>query len=360
MTAMARWQVHEIRDKPHVLYVGLCVLGWLLLLVGLPAKVVQGSSAAVPIKISSKEADDNLQVKTLQPEYPPDARAKDVEGTVRLRIVIDERGNVTDVEALSGDPLLVPSAIALVKRFPYRPFIRGGKRVAVTTDIAIPFALHPTTQREIYDSWMLHLETARQLRKNGSVDAALGELQLALADAKKLGDMDVAETYGDVASLYFKEGRYGDAEPALERRLDILQHSQVQDELEIANVRADLAAAYLVQKKLAKVQELLQQAIPVQEKYLKHATLQDSKDAYAMRLSHSLRSLAFLCDLQGQPSTAEPLYKRSISIGEQRLPADDEALTMRRYAEMLTRMGRSDEAAKLIEEASALQLGLSK
>jgi hypothetical protein len=36
--------------------------------------------------------------------------------------------------------------------------------------------------------------------------------------------------------------------------------------LEIANVRADLAAAYLVQKKLAKVKQLLQQAIPVQEK----------------------------------------------------------------------------------------------
>ena len=172
--------------------------------------------------------------------------------------------------------------------------------------------------------------------------------------------MDVAETYGDIAGLYFKEGRYSDAEPPLEHRLDILQQSQIQDELEIANTQADLAAAYLVQKQLAKVQQLLQRAIPVQQKYLRHATLQDSKDAYSIRLAHSVRSLAMFHDLQGQLSTAEPLYKQSISLGEQRLPPDDEALTMRRYAEMLARMGRSDEAAKLMEGATALQLGVSK
>lgn len=351
----------KIRRKSHVHMLGCTRSAGFYYCWGFQSRLCRPVPQRCRSRFRAKRQTTIFKVKTLQPEYPPEARAKGVEGTVRLRIVINERGNVTHVEALSGDPLLVPSAMALVKRFPYRPFIRGGKRVAVTTDIAVPFALHPMpTQREVYDSWMLHLETARQLRKNGSVDAALGELQLALADARKLGDMDFADTYSDVATLYFKEGRYDDAEQALERRLDILQHSQIQDELEIANVRADLGAAYLAQNKVAKVQQLLQQAIPVQERYFKHATLQDSKDAYATRLSLSLRSLAFFYDLQGEPSSADPLYARSISIGEQRLPADDEALTMRRYAEMLTRMGRSDEAAKLREKASALQLGISK
>jgi TonB family protein len=357
---MTRWHVDKTRHKLNAIPLGLCVLGWLSLVIGLPSKSALASPAGVPIKVSSKEADGNLQVKTLQPDYPPEARAKGIEGTVRLRIVINERGNVTDIRPLSGDPLLVPSAMALVKRFPYRPFTRSGKRVSVTTEVTIPFALHPTTQKEIYDHRMLHLETARQLRGDGKVDAAFGELQEALADAKKLGDTDVADTYGDIATLYLKEGRYREAEPALEKRLEILQHSQTQDEVEIANTQADLAAAYLAQKKLENVQQLLQKAIPVQEKYLRQATLQDSKDAYAVRLAHSVRSSAIFHDLQGQPSKAELLYKRSISLGEQRLPADDEALTMLRYAEMLTRIGRSDEAAKLREDAATLQLGLSK
>jgi len=70
--------------------------------------------------------------------------------------------------------------------------------------------------------------------------------------------------------------------------------------------------------------------------------------------------LAILHDLQGQFSAAEPFYKRSISLGKQLLPADDEAVIMRRYAEMLIKMGRSDDAAKLREDATALQLGLRK
>jgi TonB family protein len=357
---MVRGQVCETRHKLLVFSVEVCAIGVFLLMVGLPAKSAQVNSAAVPIKVSSKEADDNLQVKTLEPDYPPEAKAKGIEGTVRLRIVINERGNVTDIRALAGDPLLILPAVAMVKRFPYRPFVRGGKRVVVTTEVTVPFLLHPTTKKEVYDRWRLHVETAMQLRQDGRVDAALGELQQALDEAKNLGDMDVADTYGDIATLYFKEGRYGDAEPPLTRRLEILQRSQVQDEVEIANTQSNLAAAFLIQRKLAGVQQLLQRAIPVQEKYLRNATLQFSKDIYAEQLALSLGSLALLHDLQGEFSTAEPLYKRSISLGEQLLDADDEAFVMRRYAEMLIKTGRSDDASKLREKATALQLGLSK
>jgi TonB family protein len=243
ITAMVRRRADETQYKLRVLTVRLCALGWLFLLVGLPAECAEVSTAAAPIEVSSKEADDNLQVKTLQPEYPTEAKAKGIEGSVRLRVVTNERGNVTDIKALSGDPLLVPSAIALVKRFPYRPFIRGGKRVAVTTDVDVPFSLHPTTQKEIYDSWMSHLKAATQLRKDEKVDAALAELQQALGDAKKLGEIEVADTFGDIADLYSREGRYSDAEPALAQRLDILRRSRIQDELEIANTQADLGTA---------------------------------------------------------------------------------------------------------------------
>jgi len=349
------------RYKWQALSARLSALSWLLIAGGLSATVAQVGSATMPIEVSSKEADDNLQVKTLQPDYPPEAEAKGIEGTVRLKIAINERGNVTDVKTLSGDPLLVPPAIALVKRFPYRPFIRKGKRVAVTTEVAVPFVLHPTTRKEIYDSWMSHREAARILRKNGKMDAGVGELQSALVDAKQLGDIEVADTYGDIAYLYSREGRYSDAEPALTERLGILRHSRIQDELEIANTQADLATAYLLMRKdLAEAQRLLQRALPVQEKYFKHATLQFSKDTYAHRLALSLGSLALLHDLQGEFSAAEPLYKRSISLGEQRLSADDEAIIMQRYAEMLVKMGRSAEAAKLREGATALQLGIRK
>src|SRR5713101_2346398 len=105
---MSRLQTYKTREKPQALSVALSlwVLGWLSLLIAIPAQSLQaGRSATAPIKVSRQEAEDNLQVKTLKPEYPYQARAKGLEGIVRLRIVIDERGNVTDIRALSGDPL---------------------------------------------------------------------------------------------------------------------------------------------------------------------------------------------------------------------------------------------------------------
>jgi outer membrane biosynthesis protein TonB len=47
---------------------------------------------ARPIHISKEEADDNLEVKTLEPEYPAAARAKGIKGVVRLRVLISRWG----------------------------------------------------------------------------------------------------------------------------------------------------------------------------------------------------------------------------------------------------------------------------
>jgi hypothetical protein len=84
--------------------------------------------------------------------------------------------------------------------------------------------------------------------------------------------------YGTTAS-----GGHADDLGQLRRdgRLRVLRSSRIQDELEIANTQANLGTAYLMRKDLTEAQELLQRAIPVQEKYLQHETLQSTKDVYA-------------------------------------------------------------------------------
>lgn len=320
------------------------------------AQTAQLASAPAPIKISSKEAEDNLQVKT-PPDYPPEAKAKGIEGTVRLRVVIDERGTVVDTTVISGNPLLIPPAIALVKRYPYRPFMRGGKRVAVTTNVNIPFELHPV---DVYKVWMAHRDTARRLRKDGRMDTALDELRKALANTTKLGDIEVADTYGDIADVYSRDGRFADAINPLEQRLQTLKRSRIQDETEIANTESDLAGAFLLQSELDKAEQLLSRAIPVQERYFQRAGFEGSKQVYAEKLAISIAFLARVYDLKGHDSQAEPLYKRAVSLGENILHPDIEAGFMRNYADMLLRAGRPNEAAELRERATMLQLGLKK
>jgi TonB family protein len=348
---------HEVRRKPQANPIVLSVLACSFVLVVLPARSVQIGSTTAPIRVSSKEADDNLQVKTLKPEYPPEAKAKGIEGTVRLRVVIDERGNIVGTNVVSGNPLLVPSAIALVKRFPYRPFTRGGKRVSVTTVVDVPFELHPVNT---YKDWNAHRDTARQMRKDGRMDAATDEIQKALVDARKLGDIEVADTYGDLADLYYRDGNYADASIALGERLRTLKRSRIQDETEIANTESDLAGALFGQKELDKAEELLERAIPVQERYFRQASFEGTKQAYAERLAVSVEMLGRVYDFKGRTAEAEAQYKRAVSLGENILHPDIEAGFMRNYADMLLRVGRPDEAAKLRENATALQLDLKK
>lgn len=67
------------------------------------------------------------------PEYP--AAAKDVRasGIVRVQVTIDRSGNVIAARALSGHPLLQPSAIAAARRARFEPSNEDVKIVGVLT-----------------------------------------------------------------------------------------------------------------------------------------------------------------------------------------------------------------------------------
>jgi protein TonB len=80
-------------------------------------------------------------VQQKAPEYPPMARQARIEGTVRLRLRVDERGNVGAVSYVSGPELLAPAARAAVRRWKYRPATLNGDPVAVDTEVEVNFTL---------------------------------------------------------------------------------------------------------------------------------------------------------------------------------------------------------------------------
>lgn len=53
--------------------------------------------------------------------YPAEALKKRIQGKVKLRIVVDAKGNVSEVKALSGPKALFEAAIASVKQWQYEP-----------------------------------------------------------------------------------------------------------------------------------------------------------------------------------------------------------------------------------------------
>lgn len=82
-----------------------------------------------------------LCIHRLEPAYPPLARAARVQGDVVLNAVIDVNGQITNLQLVSGHPMLVPSAIEAVKQWRYKPYLLNGTPVEVETTITVIFTL---------------------------------------------------------------------------------------------------------------------------------------------------------------------------------------------------------------------------
>jgi protein TonB len=75
------------------------------------------------------------------PAYPPLARQARIQGTVRLQAIIAKDGTVSQLEVLSGHPLLVQSALDAVRQWRYQPTLLNGEPVEVVTTIDVVFTL---------------------------------------------------------------------------------------------------------------------------------------------------------------------------------------------------------------------------
>ena len=88
--------------------------------------------------LSSQGAEKRL-IRHAQPVYPAEARKSGIEGTVVLKTVVSETGSVQGVRLVEGNPALATEAIASVKQWRYRPYVRDGKARAFQTIVLVEF-----------------------------------------------------------------------------------------------------------------------------------------------------------------------------------------------------------------------------
>jgi protein TonB len=112
--------------------------------------VIGGTGTSVPIPPPQKAAAKRIvrvgsslkaprQIYSAQPDYPVLAREAHIWGTVVVNAVIDEQGNVVQVHALNGHPLLIPAALKAVLQWKYEPTLLNGVPVAVEMEVTVHF-----------------------------------------------------------------------------------------------------------------------------------------------------------------------------------------------------------------------------
>jgi protein TonB len=80
-------------------------------------------------------------IRKIIPQYPPLAKQARISGTVQLTGVIAKDGSIEQLQVVSGNPLLVPAALAAVKQWLYKPTFLNRQPVEVIAPIDVIFTL---------------------------------------------------------------------------------------------------------------------------------------------------------------------------------------------------------------------------
>ena len=80
--------------------------------------------------------------------YPWEARDRQLQGQVWVKIQVSETGDVKSAEIISGDPVLAKSAIDAVKKWKFKPFIKNGKPISVSSKLPFNFAFSGNVHQE--------------------------------------------------------------------------------------------------------------------------------------------------------------------------------------------------------------------
>ena len=79
--------------------------------------------------------------RRVEPEYPKAAKRARVQGMVLLKVWIDKEGNPTTIEPVRGPDLLIPAAMAAVKKWKWAPTYLRCEPVPVIATVTVNFVL---------------------------------------------------------------------------------------------------------------------------------------------------------------------------------------------------------------------------
>jgi TonB family protein len=144
------------------------ILPLVLLLLNCSPSVAQTQQKAATVEqkadVTGKQPLKPISMPTAP--YPEEALRKGIEGKVKLRIVIDAKGEVSQAKVLSGPPELVPAAIASAKMWKFEPPVHA----PVTKTTSIWYGHPKECPGPISDSVEL-MGSGRLSSKNGKLAA---------------------------------------------------------------------------------------------------------------------------------------------------------------------------------------------
>ncbi len=103
-----------------------------------PAVANDAAKNASPLAVGSLL---EYATQKTNPVYPPAAKSIRMSGVVKVELIVDEKGQVAEVQKTSGPSMLQRAATDAVRRWKFKPFIRDGQPIKATGFVSFNFSL---------------------------------------------------------------------------------------------------------------------------------------------------------------------------------------------------------------------------
>jgi tetratricopeptide (TPR) repeat protein/CHAT domain-containing protein len=195
------------------------------------------------------------------------------------------------------------------------------------------------------------LRQFNELYAAGNYPAALVVAQKLEAQVKArfgVNHTNYGIALGNLADVYWRQGKYAEAEGLYKRVLAIREKALGADHPDVAQTLNNLALVYKDQGKYADADGLYKRALAIYEK---------ARSASQPAVAGTLDNLANVYSDQGKYAEAEGLYKRALAIREKALGADHPlvAITLNNLASVYESQGKYADAEGLDKRALAIK-----
>lgn len=282
-------------------------------LLPLALTITASAQTAKPKTVTAAEAASHILQNT-PPAIPPLAKAAKLGGTVKLRIVISPKGDVSQANAISGHPMLVQAALDAVRTWKYKPFLENGFPIAVTTDVDVEFP-NELSPEQAQDKYSQTQDECRNLLKGGRYAAAEERCREAIKMADAMFQDRVLERSiprSLLANALFMQRRIKEAVPLYEEALALDQGGLKPNDADLATDYENLGRAYVKMGELAKADPLYSRSVSTFEAAIQN--LPSMKENYTQRLKRALNEYADLKEAEGDTQAAEELRKKAAGL----------------------------------------------
>ena len=108
---------------------------------GTSAPLAPKSAPKAPVRVGGRVKEPRL-LQRADPVYPALAKQTHMQGSVVIDAVIDEHGNIIQMNVVSGPPLLIQAAMDAVRRWKYEPTYLNEEPVPVQLNVTVTFRLN--------------------------------------------------------------------------------------------------------------------------------------------------------------------------------------------------------------------------